>query len=297
MARQAPYVILLEVVFLTLFWAWVLSAALFLRNTLLPRQPLFTAPTQLNLPFETITFPATDGLRLEGWTIPDDPSRPWIILCHGLGSNRSDLLNIAAGLHEARFNLLLFDFRGHGGSAGRATSFGWIEQRDLEGALSFLGRHATVQAAPYGVYGISMGGAVALAVAGRDERLLAVAADSPYTTLDDSLAIHLKLLYPFLPRQPFLTFVRWTYRLRFGAWPASMSPLAGAAALSPRSLLLIQGGSDARVPLAGAHRLFDAARDPKDLWVIREAVHLEEYALDPAAYRRRLALFFDTALK
>lgn len=289
--------ILLEFIFLTFFWAWVFSGALFLRNTLLPRQPLLATPAQWHLPFETVAFPATDGARLEGWTIPAEPSRPWLILCHGVGSNRADLLDIAAGLHAARFNLFLFDFRGHGGSAGRATSFGWTEQRDLEGALAYLGRQAEAPARAYGVYGISMGGAVALMVAGRDERLGAVAVDSPYTTLDDSLAIHLKLLYPLVPRQPFLWFVRFTYRLRFGVWPAAASPLASASRLTHQPLLLIQGGGDARVPLSGARQLFAAAHDPKELWVIGEANHLEAYALDPPVYRRRLTAFFDSALK
>ncbi|MDP3723682.1 MAG: alpha/beta hydrolase [Candidatus Omnitrophota bacterium] len=288
---------LVEVVFLILFWGWVLSAILFLRNTVLPRIPIpELAAAATPLPLETVHFEATDGLRLEGWLARTDPLRPWLILCHGVGSNRADLLDIAEGLHAAGFNLLLFDFRGHGGSDGRTTSFGWTEQRDLKGALAFLGGQPEIPAAPYGVYGTSMGGVVALLVAARDERIGAVAVDSPYTNLGVSISRHLRLMYRLLPSIPFHGFVLSTYRLRFGSWPHDVSPERAATRLSPRALLMIQGGHDHRMPLEDAQRMFDGAGQPKELWVVDGADHLEGFALDPSAYRDRLSQFFHTNL-
>ena len=293
---KAPLVIVLEILFLAFFWLWVLSAILFLRNTLLPRLPVTQTPELFHLPSETVHFQATDGVRLEGWKIPGDPARPWLILCHGVGSNRSDLLDIAEGLHRAGFSLLLFDFRGHGGSAGRVTSFGWREQRDLEGALVFLGQQPEVPARSYGVYGISLGGAVALMVGAGDERIGAVAADSPYTTLEETLGRHLTLLYP-LPKVPFLWFVLATYRLRFGVWPKRVLPLESAARLSPRPILLIHGAQDPRMPVEGAKRMFAGAGEPKELWIVEGADHLQAFSRDPDAYRSRLVGFFQSSLR
>ena len=261
--------IVVEVVFLAIFWTWAVSAVLFLHNTFLPRLPLTRIPAQFGLPSESVRFEATDGMRLEGWKIPADPARPWVILCHGVGSNRSDLLEIAQGLHGAGFNVFLFDFRAHGISRGVVTSFGWLEQRDLEGALAFLGRQPEIPARPYGIFGISMGGSVALMVASRDERLGAVAVDSPYTDLEETLGRHLTLMYP-LPRVPFLWCVLATYRLRFGVWPRKLSPTQSASRLSPCALLLIHGAHDI---LAGEPKL-----------------------LDPHAYLRRLTSFFASQL-
>ena len=287
-----------EVVFLTVFWAWTFCAVLFLRNTYLPRLPVAQPPSSFALPVETVRFQATDGVTLEGWKIPVDPSRPWIIACHGLGANRSDLLEIAKGLYDARFNLLLFDFRSHGASAGRATSFGWLEQRDLEGALAFLGAQPEVPARPYGVYGISMGASVALMVAARDDRLGAIVADSPYTDLEDSLGLHLALMYPALPRWPFLWFVLATYRLRFGVWPQRVSPKAAAAHLGLQPLLVIQGEADRRMPVEGARRILDAVPgDRKALWVIEGAGHLEGLGMDPRRYVGRVSEFFNQRLR
>ncbi len=285
-----------EVFFLTVFWLWAFSAALFLRNTLLPRLPISVAPEAFGLPAQTVRFPATDGLSLEGWKIATDPLRPWIICCHGLGTNRCDLLDIAAGLYRARFNVLLFDFRGHGGSAGRTTSFGWTEQQDLEGALAFLGQQPDIPAKPYGIYGISMGGSVALMTAAKDERFGAVAVDSPYTDLESSIAHHQALLYPWLPRLPFLWFIRWTYRLRFGVWPSTLSPQRSANRLGRRPLLVIGGLQDPRMPPEGLRQIQAQASGPSELWLIDGAGHLEEYAKDPKAYRQRLVRFLSLAL-
>ena len=285
-----------EILFLALFWAWIVSALLFLRNTILPRLPLAGEPIQLGLQAETVRFHATDGVSLEGWKIPGDPAKPWIILCHGMGSNRSDLLEIAAGLHRAGFNLFLFDFRGHGGSAGRVTSFGWLEQRDLEGALAFLGQQPDVPARPYGIYGISMGASVALCVAGRDERVGAVAADSPYANLEDSLGRHMRLMYP-VPRVPFEWFILATYRLRFGVWPEQVSPVRAAGALGGRPLLLIQGAEDHRMPVADAQTIATAAGPSGELWVIGGAGHLEGFGLDPARFLAKLSRFFVSSLR
>lgn len=287
--------IVLEVVFLAVFWAWIFAAGLFLRNTVLPRLPVTVSPEQFSLPFEIVRFHSTDGIPLEGWKMPGQPGRPWLILCHGLGANRADLLEIAQGLHAAGFNLLLFDFRAHGGSGGRVTSFGWREQRDLEGVLAFLGQQPDIPAKPYGVYGISMGAAVALIAAAHDERLAAVVADSPYPNLEDALGQHLTLLYP-LPKVPFLWFVLATYRLRFGVWPRMVSPQESAARLSPRAVLLIHGADDMRAPVAGTERMFAAASEPKELWVIDTAQHLEGYGIAPQAYRDRLVRFFQAYL-
>lgn len=288
--------VLLESLFLILFWSWVFCGVLFLRNTILPRMSLAATPAALNLPFTSVRFPASDGLPLAGWTIAAQPQRPWIILCHGLGANRADLLEISAGLFGAGYNLLTFDFRAHGESGGRSTSFGWLEQRDLEGALAFLGAQPEIPDKPYGVLGISMGGAVAIMVAARDERLGAVVADSPYADLDASITHHLKLLYG-LPKVPFGWFAATAYRLRFGAWPGQMAPLAEIAKVSPRPVFIIQGEQDPRMPMAEAQALVEHAKDPKEFWVVRGTDHLTTFAEDPPVYLQRVIRFFDSYLK
>ncbi len=246
--------------------------------------------------YQSVRFQSTDGLWISGWTLRTSGYSPWIIFCPGLGTNRADLLEIAEGLYRAGYHILMFDFRAHGESEGRATSFGWLERRDLEGALAFVGSLDTAHDYPHGAFGMSMGGSVALMVAADDERLGAVAVDSPYHNLEDSLALHLKLLYR-LPRWPFLSLIALTYRIRFGAWLAQMSPIDAIEQIGPRPVLIIHGEDDRRIPPETIQALANRAKPPKELWTIREASHLGGFHMDSNAYRRRLIQFFDRALK
>jgi len=268
---------------------------LFLRQTVVPRLPILRSPAELGLPYEPVEFQATDGTTLAGWKIPIDPNRPWIILCHGLGSNRGNLLDIGAWLATARFNLFLFDFRAHGESTGRVTSFGWLEQRDLEGALAFLGRQPDVADKPYGIYGASMGGVVALTITERDERLRAIAVDSIYENLATSLGRHVQLLY-HLPPVPFLWFIQLAYRARFGVWPGRVAPQESLRKLGGRRALVIHGTEDVRMPLSIIDRAVTAAGESAQLLAMQGAAHLQGSAMHPERFSTTLVKFFEASL-
>src|SRR3989442_10007386 len=75
-------------------------------------------PADLLLRAEDVTFRASDGVLLSGWLVKGAPRAPVIILCHDLGGSRSTLLGSAVSLNRAGYPLLVFDFRGHGGSGG-----------------------------------------------------------------------------------------------------------------------------------------------------------------------------------
>ncbi|MBI4356058.1 MAG: alpha/beta hydrolase [Candidatus Omnitrophica bacterium] len=273
--------------------AWILL----LRQTRLPKAPLIGDPGDYLCAFESVRFTATDGVPLAGWFIRQPSSaRPVIVVCHGLGTNRSDVLDAAAAFAKGGgYQVLAFDFRGHGESGGRVSSFGYWEQRDLAGALAYLRGRPDLQPATFGVFGISMGGAVAVMTAGRDTGIHAIAADSLFPNLAESIRVHLRLMYPWLAWAvtPLVWLVYW---LQFGIWPSAVSPLQSASAIAPRPLLLIHGEVDPRMPLSGARAVFQAAKEPKELWVIPGALHFAGYAVTGEAYHRHILDFFQRAL-
>ena len=66
--------------------------------------------------------------------------------------------------------------------------------------------------------------------------------------------------------------------------------------LGRRSLLLIAGGSDPRVPASEAQEILARTSGPKDLFIIQGAGHLEGYAYAPEEYVARLVGFFGSSL-
>jgi len=264
-------------------------------GTILPRYPYEVSLEALGLKGEEVTFQSQDGLKLSGTLIVKDTSNPLIILCHGVGANRYDLVETARALYEeGHFNLFLFDFRAHGRSGGWLTSFGYREQKDLLGVLHYLDSRENL-VHQYGVFGVSMGGVVGIMVAAQDERIQALCVDSPFADLEETMKKHLQLIYPF-PEFPFFTFTKFSYNLLFMTDLRNVSPLRVVKNISPRPFYLINGGKDERMTPERAKAIYERAAEPKTLWIVPGAGHLEGRAIAAEEYDRSIVSFFSNAL-
>ena len=166
---------------LGLLVGFVLAAAAFFARYLIrpPREAVWATPDEIGLPYETVQFPAEDGIRLAGWFIPApaDSTRQGaaIVLVHGWPWNRLgtaavdmfaklsgnlalDFLRLAHALHLDGYHVLMFDLRNHGESAAAPpVTFGWQEANDVLGAVGYLNGRSEVDSGRIGVVGFSMG--------------------------------------------------------------------------------------------------------------------------------------------
>ena len=121
------------------------------------RTPILKRPSDYGLAYEDVFFPAMDGVMLDGWFIPASQSNKLIICNHFIGANRYgypghlepwsgqggfevNFIDAYKALHEAGYNILTYDLRGHGHSAsgaGNITGVGAIEWRDVIGSVRF----------------------------------------------------------------------------------------------------------------------------------------------------------------
>jgi len=130
-----------------------------------PRLAIPLGPGDFALTVENVTITADDGVKLAAWLLPR-AGAPALVLLHGYPAEKADLLPIAAAL-APRFTVLLLDQRYFGQSGGRATTLGFRERRDLRRAIDFLAARGFTEV---GVFGLSLGGAVALLAAAEDPR-------------------------------------------------------------------------------------------------------------------------------
>ena len=130
------------------------------------------------IPFERVTFQNRTGLRIAGWTAIREDAPGTVIFCHGVWANHREMESRAELLWNRGFSVMTFDFQGCGESEGRYTSLGLREVDDLFAAVDYLA--ARGDAGPLGVVGNSMGGAVAIMAAARDERMRAVVTDGAF---------------------------------------------------------------------------------------------------------------------
>jgi len=215
-----------------------------------PRITVPLTPADFGLTVEPVTITADDGVKLAAWLVPR-AGAPAIVLLHGYPVEKADLLPIAAAL-APRFTVLLLDQRYFGASGGRATTLGWRERGDLERAIDFLGARGFHEV---GVFGLSLGGAVALLAAADDARIRAVAAYAPFADLR-TLGYELYGWMWYL-RYPFVWLLRGWSRLFFGHDITEVSPERAAAAVTV-PVLLVASREDDQIPFGHAERLHRA---------------------------------------
>jgi len=202
---------------------------------------------------------ASDGIRIAGWYIPagnQGAGAPTVVLAHGNGKTKSEMLSWAEPLH-AEYNLVLFDFRNHGQSSGDLTTLGVREVRDLDAIIDWLERAKSPSS--IAVLGVSMGGATAIDEAATDERVAAVILDSTHATLVGALQAQLdnKGLPLALPGA-------WSILLggllRTGEDLSLADPIQAIAALVDRPVLIVAAGDDDAVGPTDASDLKSAAQ-------------------------------------
>ncbi len=145
-----------------------------------PRQVPNVHPNEFMVSSEDVEFNSVDGVPLRGWLLSGRSGAPALLLCHGLGTSRASLVNLAVSLHQAGYHVLLFDFRGHGESGGRRTTLGIDEAQDILGAIDFLATQERIDSSRVGGWGRDIG-AYALVVAARhSDKLRSIALDGMF---------------------------------------------------------------------------------------------------------------------
>jgi fermentation-respiration switch protein FrsA (DUF1100 family) len=117
----------------------------------------------------------------------------------------------------------------------------------------------------------------------------ALVADSPFVTLRDEM--DLRVPYPLLN-----PLIRFFAEQETGLRLDMVRPVDEIGLISPRPVFLIQGMGDTMVPLDSAERLFNAAGEPRELWMEADVPHLNMYAYYRTRYTKRAIKFFDTYL-
>src|ERR1700716_492633 len=128
---------------------------------------------------DAVRFSVPGAGQREGWFFPGLRGAPTIILCHGYGSSRGELLTLVSALQDHHYNVFLFDFAAHGGNGG-ITTFGYREADELGAAIDALAARNDVDPHRFGVWGYNLGAYAALREAERDGRIRALVLDSVY---------------------------------------------------------------------------------------------------------------------
>lgn len=220
------------------------------------------------------TLVTDDGVPIDAVHLPGGGGLA-VVLAHGFTLNwqRPSVWRVASRLNRVG-GVVTFDFRGHGRSGGQST-LGDREIRDLDVAVAYareLGyqRIATV--------GFSMGASVVLRHAGLIGGVDAVVSVSGPGRWYFRGTRPMRRVHWVVERRAGRVISRrfLNTRISGGRWdPVPVPPADAAAKIAPTPLLIVHGDNDEYFPVEHAHQLFEAAHDPKDLWIIPGYGHAE----------------------
>lgn len=280
----------------------VVGVGLYIVNTITrPRRlesfaDLYTfTPFELNLPAEEVVFPSLQGShQVSGWYIPHPQAIATVIICPGYRGRRSDVLGMSGQLWKAGYNVLAFEYYGHGTVVGERVTLGYREINDFLGAVAYA-----KQRAPHtrlGAIGYSMGAAVSIMGTARTPEVEVLVADSPFATHRSAVdyAVRRTLHLPFALFDwitDLLLSWRAGYRLN------QVEPLRDVSRIAPRPLMIIHGLRDSVVNPQDGIELYEAAHDPKELWLLPNVDHCGAYFDDRLIYTKRVISFLDHYLK
>jgi uncharacterized protein len=246
-----------------------------------PTTAIYHTPGQFGLDYQPVELRAADGTELFAWFLPArGKARATVLYLHGNGENISSQFANVAWMPAQGFNVLALDYRGYGGSQG-SPSFAGV-QLDIDAAMRELLARIDVDPERIIVFGQSLGAALAVHyVANSPYRasVRAVVLDSPFS---DYRLIAREKLAGFFLTWPFQWLPRVTVENGY-------SPAASIEALSPIPVLFIHGEEDLIVPAHHSQRLYERAREPKELWLVPETGHIQ--AVRSRSMRQRLAEF------
>lgn len=246
-----------------------------------PSSAIYQTPGQYGIAYEPVEIHAADGTELFAWFLPArGTAHATVLYLHGNGGNISTQFDNVAWLPAQGFNVLALDYRGYGGSQGRPSLAG--VQLDIDAAMRALLARPDVDPNRIIVFGQSLGAALAVHYVAHSpyrSSVRAVVLDSPFS---DYRRVARDKLAGFFLTWPF----QW---LSSVAIEDGYSPAASIKALAPIPVLFIHGDQDLIVPLQHSQRLYESAGQPKQLWVVPDAGHIQ--AVRNKTWRQRLTEF------
>lgn len=235
---------------------------------------------------EPVSFPSRHGPTLRGW-FSRGRSHPEIaiIVITGHAGNTRFALEDASIIAAEGYSTLIYEHRSCA-DPSLSASTGYYEADDLLGAVDYAKSRPDIK--HIGVWGYSEGGTASLLAAPQDPAIEAVVAMGGYASLKgDILKPDVKELnlLDHMERQ----LIVWTMDIQLGVPVETSSPVDVIGKISPRPILLVYGQYEAD----NGNVLYQAAGNPKDLWIVPGSSHGGYLGAAPDEYRKRIPAFFN----
>lgn len=236
-----------------------------------------------------VSLKSQDDLNLHAAYI-DQNSHIYMIMVHGYRGDGASIISPIKQMKKAGYNLLIPDLRGHGFSEGDYIGMGWDDREDIIQWIDYLlskDPHASII-----LYGVSMGGATVMDVAGEKlpHQVKAIIEDCGYTSVWDIFKAHIDMNN--IESEVALHMASLVTKIRAGYYLEDVRPIEQVKK-SQTPMLFIHGAEDNFVPFSMVNELYNAATCPKEKLVIQGAGHANSCSVNSELYYQTIFRFIE----
>ncbi len=266
-------------------------ASWFVAGQLVAARPQEIGFPPANLRAALISLESESGATISGWHIVADDSRGVIVLLHGIRGSRLSMLERARFLNAAGYSIVMIDLQGHGESSGEQITIGHLEKHDARAAVEFARKQHPNE--PIGVIGVSLGGASALLASplGIDALVIESVYPDIESAINNRVAARLG---------PLSTIPAWLLLMqlgpRLGFEKSQLRPIDHVSKVGC-PVFVISGTEDLHTTAAETRSLFEAAEEPKELWLVDGAAHVDLLDNSPIEYKSQVNNFLAKHLR
>ncbi len=166
------------------------------------------------IPYDTVLLTTANGEKLEAWYMKADSAKGTVILFHGLGSNKGNVLGEAFEFNSFGYNTMLVDMRAHGNSEGIVNSLGYKESEEVKLAYDHVSKKGEKNIV---LWGMSLGAVIiSKAIWQYDLKPQKIILEMPFDRIQDHIRARARI--SGFPGEPFGFFVTFWTGLEQGYW-------------------------------------------------------------------------------
>ncbi len=236
----------------------------------------------------------------DGHTIPaeliyaDSKNNDTVILIHGLGGNRIEILPFASIFLEYGYNVLSYDQRSAGENYAPYTTLGYLESYDTADTVAYLDEIIDPDNEIH-IWGTSAGAATAGMAVSRgivEERVSSLILDCPISSNDDIARLSMSEMNIGIPLDFLMFSADIYYQLKLGFFYSNASA-EECLKNSTLPVLILASKADETAPFFMAEKIHAAASN-STLVFVEDSAHGRLFRDYPEWYEEQILLFLDS---
>jgi len=236
-----------------------------------------------------VQIPVGEGDHLDGWYLHGrEPAA--VILFAGYARDHRREWRYAQFLRRLGVHVLTVDFRSARATDRKPTTLGYWELRDARATLDWLRDRPGMAHVRVALFGESLGGATALALAAQRPDVAAVVADCPFASGDAAIADGFRCVL-HLPPYPLGPIARQVGKWLTGHDPGALDVTQALHDLHGRPVMLIQTKREDRFSRDQVDRLTAALGPGGESWTLDDVRHTNAWVVHGGEYELRVGRF------